>query len=42
MTDVLDYNRAKPGEDPPYLHKDYGSTVKRAPHQPLVRVEHTL
>jgi protocatechuate 3,4-dioxygenase, beta subunit len=42
MADVLDYNRAKPGEEPPYLHKDYGSTIKRAPHQPLLRVEHTL
>src|SRR5258708_31085523 len=42
MTDIIDYQRLRPGEQPPYLHPDYGSTVKRAPkHQP-VRIDHTL
>ena len=27
---------------PPYLHEGYGSTVKRAPQQPLVPLAHTL
>lgn len=27
---------------PPYLHEEYGSTVKRAPQQPLVPLAHTL
>ncbi len=42
MTDVLGYERGRPGEDPPYLDPNYGSTVKRAPSKPLVRLEHTL
>lgn len=42
MTDVIDYNRPRPGEQPPYLHPDYTSTVKRAPKRKLVRLEHTL
>jgi protocatechuate 3,4-dioxygenase beta subunit len=42
MTDVAGYERLRPGEDPPYLHRDYGSTVKRAPLQKLLRVEHTI
>jgi protocatechuate 3,4-dioxygenase, beta subunit len=42
MTEILGYERARPGEEPPYLHRDYGSTVKRAPLQRLLRVEHTL
>src|SRR5258708_40233036 len=42
MTDIIDYQRLRPGEQPPYLHPGYGSTVKRAPkHQP-VRIDHTL
>jgi protocatechuate 3,4-dioxygenase beta subunit len=36
------YRREEPGAQPPYGHDAYGSTVKRAPRQPLVRVEHTL
>ena len=32
----------KKGAHPPFAHRAYGSTVKRAPHQPLIRVEHTL
>jgi protocatechuate 3,4-dioxygenase beta subunit len=27
---------------PPYLHEAYQSTVKRAPHQPLIPLAHTL
>src|SRR5215213_9678178 len=27
---------------PPYLHADYKSTVKRAPHQPLMPLSHSL
>ncbi|HEX7970435.1 MAG TPA: protocatechuate 3,4-dioxygenase subunit beta [Stellaceae bacterium] len=42
MTDIVDYQRPRPGEQPPYLHPDYKSTVKRAPTQKLVRIEHTL
>ena len=34
--------RREEGAHPPYAHKAYGSTIKRAPHQPLIRVEHTL
>ena len=30
------------GAQPPYLHPDYGSTVKRAPTHPPIRLEHTL
>ena len=36
------YRREEAGAHPPYAHDSYGSTVKRAPSQPLVRVEHTL
>jgi protocatechuate 3,4-dioxygenase beta subunit len=42
MSDVVGYERGRPGEDPPYLDPNYGSTVKRAPLKPLVRLEHTL
>jgi len=42
MSDGAEYLRARPGEEPPYLHRDYGSTVKRAPTQTLLRVDHTL
>jgi len=42
MSDVIGYERGRPGEDPPYLDPNYGSTVKRAPAKPLVRLEHTL
>ena len=41
MSDVVGYERGRPGEDPPYLDPNYGSTVKRAPLKPLVRLEHT-
>jgi len=36
------YRRDEDGAHPPYSHHAYGSTVKRAPHQPLIRIEHTL
>jgi protocatechuate 3,4-dioxygenase beta subunit len=42
MTDIIDYERPRPGEQPPFLHPDYRSTVKRAPLHPLVRLLHTL
>ena len=28
--------------DPPYLHPDYGSTVKRAPSRAPIPLEHTV
>jgi len=36
------YRREEEGAHPPYAHDAYGSTIKRAPHQALLRVEHTL
>jgi protocatechuate 3,4-dioxygenase beta subunit len=30
------------GAQPPYLHPPYGSTVKRAPNSPPIRLDHTL
>jgi protocatechuate 3,4-dioxygenase beta subunit len=42
MSDVSEYERPRPGEQPPYLHPDYKSTVKRSPQQALVRLPHTL
>jgi protocatechuate 3,4-dioxygenase beta subunit len=42
MTDIIDYERPRPGEQPPFLHPDYRSTVKRAPRHPLLRLPHTL
>ncbi|HUJ75591.1 MAG TPA: protocatechuate 3,4-dioxygenase subunit beta [bacterium] len=36
------YRRGEPGEDVPYLHPAYVSTVYRAPQQPLVVLPHTL
>ncbi len=42
MSDVVGYARAKLGEQPPYLHPDYKSTMKRAPRQTLLRIDHTL
>ncbi|HEY1299043.1 MAG TPA: protocatechuate 3,4-dioxygenase subunit beta [Stellaceae bacterium] len=30
------------GEQPPYLHPDYASTMKRAPKRPPIRLDHTL
>ena len=42
MTDITDYLRPRPGEQPPYLYPDYGSTVKRAPKHAPLRLDHTL
>jgi protocatechuate 3,4-dioxygenase, beta subunit len=42
MTDIVEYERPRPGEQPPYLHPDYRSTVARAPHRPPLRLTHTL
>jgi protocatechuate 3,4-dioxygenase beta subunit len=36
------YASAPPGGQPPYLHAEYGSTVKRAPTRQPIRLEHTL
>jgi protocatechuate 3,4-dioxygenase beta subunit len=42
MSELAGYRREQPGTQPAYLHPAYGSTVKRAPLQPLVRLPHTL
>src|SRR5260221_5757306 len=42
MTDIIDYQRPRLGEQPPYLYPDYGSTVKRAPKHESLRIDHTL
>ena len=36
------YARPPPGAQPPYLHRDYGSTVKRAPSRALLPLQQTL
>ena len=35
------YARPRQGAQPPYLHPDYRSTMKRAPARPAIRLEHT-
>jgi protocatechuate 3,4-dioxygenase beta subunit len=35
------YRRTAPGDQPPYLYALYGSTVRRAPSQPLIFLPHT-
>ena len=43
MTDpIRPFAPAAEGVQPPYLHRDYGSTVKRAPKNPPIRLEQTL
>jgi protocatechuate 3,4-dioxygenase, beta subunit len=43
MSDTIrPFARPPEGSQPPYLHPDYASTVKRAPKHPPVRLEHTL
>ncbi|HLK21615.1 MAG TPA: protocatechuate 3,4-dioxygenase subunit beta [Bryobacteraceae bacterium] len=37
----ISYRRCASGEQPPYLHPAYGSTVRRAPSQPLIFLPHT-
>jgi protocatechuate 3,4-dioxygenase, beta subunit len=41
-TAPLPYARVMPGTQPHYLHEEYGSTVKRAPHRLPIRLDHTL
>lgn len=41
-TDERSYPPGDDGADPPYLHPDYGSTVKRSPSRPLIEIEHTV
>ena len=42
MVDVTPYKREKPGNHPPHLYPDYGSTVRRAPKRRPLRLEQTL
>ena len=42
MTGLRGYRRPSEGTQPPYLHPPYRSSLKRAPREPLVRMEHTL
>lgn len=42
MGDLAGYRRERPGTQPALLHPAYGSTVKRAPAAPLVRIPHTI
>lgn len=42
MSDLAGYRRERPGTQPALLHPAYGSTVKRAPAAPLVRIPHTI
>jgi protocatechuate 3,4-dioxygenase, beta subunit len=35
------YARPRDDQPPPYLYPDYGSTAKRAPRRPLIRIEQT-
>src|SRR2546423_6240085 len=36
------YARPPPGAQPPYLHREYGSTVKRAPFRAPLPLQQTL
>jgi protocatechuate 3,4-dioxygenase beta subunit len=36
------YQRPPPGEQPPYLHEPYRSTLKRAPRRPLIPLAQTV
>jgi protocatechuate 3,4-dioxygenase, beta subunit len=42
MSGIRGYRREPEGNQPPYLHPAYGSTVRRAPSRPLVLLPHTL
>ncbi len=43
MSDTIRaFARYREGSQPPYLHPDYGSTVKRAPHHAPIPIDHTL
>ena len=39
---VKHYPRPQPGEQPPFLHPPYTSTIRRAPAKPLIQIPHTL
>ena len=39
---IRPFARVGEGAQPPYLHRDYGSTVKRAPQHAPIRIDHTL
>ena len=39
---VRPFARVGAGAQPPYLHRDYGSTVKRSPRQAQIQLDHTL
>lgn len=39
---IRSFAPVREGVQPPYLHPDYGSTVKRAPKNPPIRLAHTL
>ncbi len=41
-TTVRSFAPSAPGVQPPHLHPAYGSTVKRAPQRPPIRLEQTL
>ena len=42
MDGISGYRREPPGTHPPHNTPAYASTIKRAPHRPLVRIEHGL
>jgi protocatechuate 3,4-dioxygenase beta subunit len=42
MACLRGYRRPAAGAQPPHLHPPYRSSLKRAPREPLVRMEHTL
>ena len=42
MDQPIGYKRDETGQQPPYLHPEYRSTVLRAPKRPLVPLPHTL
>ena len=42
MAGLRGYRRPAEGTQPPHLHPPYRSSLKRAPREPLVRMEHTL
>ncbi|MFM2151023.1 MAG: Protocatechuate 3,4-dioxygenase beta subunit terminal, partial [Pseudomonadota bacterium] len=42
MSDPIPFRRPEPGTQPPLDAPAYGSTHKRHPKQPLLRIPHTL
>src|ERR1700739_2618062 len=42
MTSIVGYRAPHPGTQPDHLHPPYGSSVKRSPTRPLVRIPYTL